>query len=84
MSVCMFVMERQGAGKVLSKLTFTIFEDPLTPRLPERPLVSVNYPHYLQLPAHQVSTPIWSSRREQAGGGARAGKVLDTCGTLIT
>lgn len=61
MSVC------TRARAVLSKLTFTIFEDPLTPSRPERPLVSVNYPQYLQLPAHQVSAPIWSSRRQQAG-----------------
>lgn len=67
-----------------SKLTFTIFEDPLTPSLTERPLVRVNYPQYLQLPAHQVSAPIWSSTRQQAGRQAGVGKVLDTCGTLIT
>lgn len=54
---------RMRACKVLSKLTFTIFEDPLPPSLPERPLVSFNYPHHLQLPAHQVSASIRSSRR---------------------
>lgn len=62
-----------------SKLTFTIFEDPLAPSLTERPLVRVNYPQYLQLPAHQVSAPIWSSMRQQAGrGGESAGYLWDT------
>lgn len=62
-----WVCVRVTACTVLLRLTFTIVEDPLTPSLPERPLVSVNYPQYLQLPAHQVSAPIWSSRRQQAG-----------------
>lgn len=64
---CEYVCMCVTACTVLSKLTFTIFEDPLTPSLSERPLVSINYPQCLQLPAHQVSAPIWSSRRQQAG-----------------
>ncbi|KAK2891773.1 hypothetical protein Q8A73_017438 [Channa argus] len=67
------------ACKVSLKMTFTFFEGPLTPSLPERRLVSVNYPQHLQLPAHQVSTPIWSSRRRQAGrGGESSGYLWDT------
>lgn len=76
MHVCVYIWE---LAQSFQSWPSQSFEDPLTPSLPERPLVSVNYPQYLQLPAHQVSAPIWSSRRQQAGrGGESAGYLWDT------